>query len=245
MTIALETLTTCPICGSPQIARKRIRVSYAICQDCGQVFVNPRMTDAATVEYYRGAYRDEVTPNEREIAVDAVRQESRARMQIALLGEWLKEAHTCLEIGCGRGYLVNALHECYGMDCVGVEPDQRSREREPARGLVVYADIRDVPPRAFDLITMSHSLEHMNHPVEYLRRIIDNYTGEHTRIMVEVPNLDVVQNTLSLHHPFGFTDHTLKGVMHRVGYRPLHLTTHGLGSARALYLLGIFGRKTK
>jgi hypothetical protein len=174
---------------------------------------------------------------------DTQRQVLRSRMQMEMCGEYFAGCKTSLEIGCSLGTLMHALAGI-GVEPVGIEPDERYHVAEPARNYKVYTDISLVEPRPFDLICMSHSLEHLNHPLDYIRMLDFNYAHENTRYMIEVPNgeRNIVERP---HHPFGFTKFALDWLMAQVGRVPINKRFyHGLaGNFPTTYLLMIYGRQ--
>jgi hypothetical protein len=237
-----ETLTACPICHSTDIYPRVFgRAQGSMCYDCGQAFLNPRMSDKDTDEYYRGAYRDEVSlPGSNAIdQVDHERQKRRADKQIELCGKFIDECKTCLEIGCSVGVMLDRLDSEYGIKSVGIEPEERHRA---VNKHTTYADISECPRQAFDLILMSHSLEHLNHPRGYLQYLVERFADPGTRFLIEVPNLGTYATCLNPHHPFAFSAGTLEGLFEMIGYKPLMIATHGLGGPNMVYLLGVFGR---
>lgn len=76
-----------------------------------------------------------------------------------------------LDVGCAAGGFLLRMQRL-GWDVVGVEPDPQSRAVAQGRGLRVLADMDTLirEEERFDAITLSHSIEHMHHPVEELRR---------------------------------------------------------------------------
>lgn len=98
---------------------------------------------------------------------------------------------TVLDIGCGHGELLEQL-VARGIDAVGMDPDQRSRELAADNGLTVYAGTAEKPSlelagRCFDLVVMSHSLEHCLDPVAAMASVKRMLApGGHAYI--EVPN---------------------------------------------------------
>lgn len=238
-----ETLTACPICQSENIyTRSKAHgvTPVSVCKDCDQHFVNPRMTDDEATAFYQGEYWDKM--NGARAAENLIRHRERARFQALELARWVKDARTCLEIGCSAGYLMDYLNIHYDIECYGVEPDTRHHEFEPAKHYQVYTDLSRVPDRRFDILAMSHSLEHLNHPLEFMRNLIDHHAHDGTRLMIEVPNLDTIPNTLTPQHPFGFSERTLNQLFLRFGYAPLVMVKHGLGAHRPFYLLAMYGR---
>lgn len=254
LTLKMETLTACPVCGSADFAPYNLTVwmggklYYYECDRCGVYFLNPRMTDDQLGEYYAGQYRDslKVIEGSDEVinARDKMRQEQRAKKQIEMCGEYFKGCITSLEIGCSLGMLMDELNEI-DIYPEGVEPDVRYHSEGRARKYKVYRDISEVSPFAYDLICMSHSLEHLNHPLDYMRMLVANYAHAGTRFMIEVPNGDknIVERP---HHPFGFGKRALDWLMAEVGYKPLsEKYYHGLFGdfAYDTYLLEVFGRE--
>lgn len=252
ITLKLETLTTCPICGGTDYEPYNLTVwlggklYYYLCNTCGVFFLNPRMCDDQLGEYYAGMYRDSLQVINRSDEViskeDQTRQELRARAQMELCGEYFAGRKTSLEIGCSMGMLMDALAGI-GVTPDGVEPDERYRIIDPACKYRTYADISQVIPQPYDLICMSHSLEHLNHPLDYIRNLVEHYAHDGTRFMIEVPNAEknIVERP---HHPFGFTKFALDWLMAQVGHKPLSKRVyHGLTNMIAQnYLLVVYGK---
>jgi SAM-dependent methyltransferase len=237
MEYELEHLTECPICDSPRIRRDDAIRAHR-CDDCGMAFGNPRLSDSAQVEYYAGAYRDGMN----NWLPDVQRQRERARFQYARVESHLQDVRTMLEIGCSLGFLMDQFNIYQDTECVGIEPELRNHNFDPARDYKYYADISELPPRKFDLIAMSHSLEHMNHPRQYLQSLALYYAHENTRFMIEVPNIDALPTTITLNHPMGFTKDTLNNLMARIGFIPVYFKKHALGTDKEFYLLGVYKR---
>ena len=123
---------------------------------------------------------------------------------------------------------------------IGVEPDGMFYNTHPANKYRMVRDISELEPRAFDLISMSHSLEHFNHPVQYVTHLIKNYGKPGTLIMVEVPNREATDDAYLIHHPLAYSERTLIGLMERCGCKTLETGNHGLGRMTNDYLIGIF-----
>jgi hypothetical protein len=245
--LIFETLTECPVCGWVDIPIIYRRIHYGLpanhaqCGSCGQIFLNPRMTDEQTESYYRGDYRDIMGGMEQINVTDLERQAKRSAFQIRETHELIGNCETALEIGCSAGYLMAGLAE-QGMQVIGIEPDERYHRIEPASRFTVYAGLGDLYPYPFDLIAMSHVLEHINRPVEYMRHLLKHYTDPNALIMVEVPNIEIMPHFSLIHHPVSYTADTLRALFHRLGCDSLMVKKHDLGRAGDMYLLGIFRR---
>jgi 2-polyprenyl-3-methyl-5-hydroxy-6-metoxy-1,4-benzoquinol methylase len=78
-----------------------------------------------------------------------------------------------LDIGCGNGdFLVNARDA--GWDVLGIDPDPRAIAVAEARGLDVRLgsiDLLAAESGCFDAITLSHVLEHLHHPGQFIQAV--------------------------------------------------------------------------
>jgi SAM-dependent methyltransferase len=98
-----------------------------------------------------------------------------------------------LDVGCGDGAFLAMARDC-GWQCLGVEPDPVAAERARQRGLEVWlGGLETLSGYAgrFDVITLSHVIEHVHKPVETLRACHD-LLRPGGRIWIETPNLDSV-----------------------------------------------------
>ena len=103
----------------------------------------------------------------------------------------LESRGTFLDLGCGNGDLVRAMHD-YGWDAVGVDLDPAAVQFARKRGLDVrlgsLAD-QGYPSDTFDAIILSHSIEHVSDPILILKechRILK--TGG--RLILATPHVD-------------------------------------------------------
>ena len=238
------TLTACPFCQSTELEHKKHgKVMGSICGACGLVFLNPRMDDEQLARYYStGQYRDSVTPNDTGISqFDLTRQQQRARWQWKSTQRAILHAGTCLEIGCSAGYMLEQLRVHEDMECVGIEADERYHAIAPARNFPLYTDISHLHPRKFDLVVMSHVLEHFNHPIEFLAMLRAKYMHKNSSILIEVPNYVAFPSTLSVNHAYAFEEHTLRDCLKLAGFGEcVFFDKHGLGDRREFYLLGVW-----
>jgi 2-polyprenyl-3-methyl-5-hydroxy-6-metoxy-1,4-benzoquinol methylase len=73
-----------------------------------------------------------------------------------------------LDIGCGSGSMLSAMSAA-GLQAVGVDPDATARLEAQRNGYTVFAGTAEELPveitgRKFDLVTMTHTLEHCLDP---------------------------------------------------------------------------------
>lgn len=101
----------------------------------------------------------------------------RARNQliVALLARHLPGARSVLEVGCGTGYVLRALHEDAGLAVTGTElhPAGLSRARQRHGGAeLLQADARQLPFDAhFDAVAAFDVLEHIEEDAAVLREL--------------------------------------------------------------------------
>lgn len=100
-----------------------------------------------------------------------------------------------LDIGCGNGSLLATLAG-EGRRLVAVEPDPKARAVAAAKGLhVLPGTAEDLPDelagQQFDLIIMTHVLEHCRDPLRALRSVRDHLTPTGV-LYCEVPNCGAI-----------------------------------------------------
>src|SRR5262249_17278387 len=109
-----------------------------------------------------------------------------------------------LEVGCGRGLLLDALsrlgHECHGTE----RPGLAAKRAQRTVGVKVYTaslDLCNLEKEYFDLIILWHVLEHLENPVETLAQIFQLLRVGGI-LIIEVPNLASLQSRLAGKHWF-------------------------------------------
>lgn len=129
---------------------------------------------------------------------------------------------TYLDVGCGPGTGFKAFEEL-GIVCTGVEPDTSRSSIAKKNGY----DVQEVEfqhfksEQTYDVISMVHSLEHFQDPLDFLIRA-KSFAHEDTLLYIEVPEvLDHVQDwndSLYLAHMSNFNEHSLKILASRAGW---------------------------
>ena len=168
----------------------------------GQIL--PRPSASAIAKYYE--VNDYYTHGPDAGASDAVHRGvlQRALMSVAWrldrgiapTSAWWKAvppegARSCVDIGCGDGSNL-AMLAPYLDVLVGVEPDPKAREAASARGIRVMDGVAEslpgeLVPGSFDLVVISHVLEHCRDPIAALANARD-LMSDRGVLMVETPN---------------------------------------------------------
>lgn len=174
------------------------------CDGCrfGQVWPRPEPSGIAAFYDLARYYTHSVTETGR---VEA-RPGLAARLMLALAwradrgvepdAAWWRDlppdgAQSALEIGCGSGQNLERLAKL-GLDLAGVEPDAAACAAARGRGLAVWQGVAEALPgpiagRRFDLVVLTHVLEHCLDPAAALTQAAGRLAPG-GRMVVEVPN---------------------------------------------------------
>lgn len=132
-----------------------------------------------------------------------------------------------LEIGVGAGQSI-LWFEDEGFDVKGIEPDGRNVSminRKLKKGKVIESSVEDFSTdECFDIIWMSHVLEHLIEPDIFLKKIKKNLKKNGV-FFIEVPNCEykpMLESSIQKNpHLFHFTKNSLSKLVENVGYRIL------------------------
>lgn len=200
--------------------------TIGICESCGTV---QRRLDAAwraDVQKIYGqyhAYRQSRDGQEQAV-FDAESglpmTRSRWILERFLAERKLSERGRMIDVGCGNGAMLTAFSSVLpGWQLNGYEPygsDPARLRAIPGFATLWDGKMSDIAG-SFDLITLSHSLEHIEAPIPYLAQLRDQLTPN-GRLLIEVPYFpDNPFDLIVADHCSHFTLETLAGVLHAAG----------------------------
>jgi len=191
-----------------------LAITYAICDQCGAIFLWDRLNDDAANDYYmHGNYRRSVqgTP---EITERVLTEQTR-RVDALMPEMDFEEVKCMLDVGASTGLFLKAMQDKYGCECYGIEPGEHFRNKSEFK---MFSDLSILNSPdwwdKFDLITIIHTLEHMNDPLSFLVRLHE-FTSGH--ILIEVPNV-LKESCFTVSHPICFTPDTLTLALNMTGW---------------------------
>lgn len=134
-----------------------------------------------------------------------------------------------LDIGAGFGNFLDALKSKFPQfnNYYAVELDKKMSKVLIDKGAKkVYESINDIHEKDFTLIIMSHMLEHLISPSDYLLKIKKLITGD-AIIFIEVPNRDdLYLERLGL-HTIVFSINGIRNLLKNLDFNIINITTVG------------------
>ena len=244
-----QEVSQCPLCAAEhsQVLDKRVDhgqpVINRVCEKCGLVYQSPRMSDQELEEFYsleyRRLYQGQEIPNSKDLSV----QEKRAEALLKFVWPELKVISRHLDIGSSSGAALLRFQKAYSCLSVGVEPGEAYRTYAQGKGLQVYASLEELKQAGasqarsdrFDLVSLSHVLEHLPDPVAYLAGLARDVVSADGWLLVEVPNL-YGHECFEVAHLVSFSPHTLAQTLQQAGFQLYAQKTHGVPRSRILPL---------
>jgi SAM-dependent methyltransferase len=237
--------SACQLCGSDQFEtvserdRHGAPLKTVLCLGCGNITNDPIPGDEELAAFYRSNYRTEykgaAQPRMRQIW----RNFGRLERHIAENRAFYAGRKACLDLGSGSGefmFMAGAI----GIDCIGVEPNAGyaaySRETLGLNVLVQTLEETRFADGQFDLIRLSHVMEHMRDPVRSLK-VLRNWLADDGILYIEVPNTraEAAQKMrgkmFHYGHIFNFSPATFRAAAGLAGFEELDQSFQRYGNA--------------
>lgn len=218
----------CPICSSSAIREFKKIKSFTLfkCNDCNIVFLNPKLEPDELSKYYDEHYYSDIAYKEN--AINLNEYDASINYNLEQFEKRFGKKKSLLEIGAGCGYFLNSAKK-YGYNVEGIEiSDFGCKFAKDNFNLNLFqGDVTTFSTnKTYDLIYMSHSLEHMDNPLEVLKKAYSMLNNNGV-LWTIVPNYKSIERYLqnenweawSLpYHLFHFEPKTLKSVITKAGF---------------------------
>jgi SAM-dependent methyltransferase len=181
--------TDCPLCSSPlKMKLYHLTTPFRVvtCSDCGFHYLDPRLKESNMLELYGD---DSYFCNQAVGYSDYEKQENALRLTFK---RFLKTLHTkgftggsLLEIGAGYGFFLDEAREYFDFRA-GTEMSRTAAEHAASRvDLLVHGGIDKLDKGVdFDCIVLSHVLEHIYQPRNFLESIMKHLKPDGKLIIV-------------------------------------------------------------
>lgn len=230
----------CPVCEAvdyePLFTKQGF--DFVRCKNCTLVFVNPRLLESATLAYYGDASDQQSMVDWLNVLASPANQAWQIpyfQEAVDIIAGLIPFNGKILDIGCSIGLFMEVAQKS-GFECIGLEPEPKSREYALNRGLDVRPNLfKDAgfSPGSFDAITMFGVMEHLSHPKQILAEIWDTLKPGGI-VMAISPNVYCLANG-TLHeqartftgrnHLSYFSRDTFSDLFERNGYEVIHQDT--------------------
>lgn len=232
------------------------RFDVVRCGVCDLMQTNPRPTSRAIETYYPSSYQPfcvNIDPDVRRRLWRGLRAvvdlPYRLRYGAPALPVAPAPPHNkLLDIGCGAGGLLLQMTR-RGWEPWGIEPNERAaaNSREllavpESRIFIGVAEDAQLPADTFELITLSHTLEHMHDPLLVLAKV-HRWLAPSGRVRIWVPNAASWESKLFgrlwfgldvPRHLYHFTPKTIRALLERSGFAVERIVPQARGHASSL-----------
>ena len=226
-------LTPC-LCGSKNFTpiskfdRYRIKQDTVICESCGLIQSQPRMTLESSgwfyeSDFYRKLYSSEVLVDNPNYIISQSKKRF-GRFEFVKTNTEYQKIETVLEVGCGGGW---NLYPYYldGKKVIGFDysPHLTNLGKKLGMDLRVgnFEEKLNRSLGKFDIIIFAHVLEHLNDPVGTMRKL-GSFLNKNGLIYIEVPDTDFFGiHQLQSAHNYYFTERTLIHFAAVAGLKPI------------------------
>ncbi|MBI4843558.1 MAG: class I SAM-dependent methyltransferase [Nitrospirae bacterium] len=223
----------CRICNGPTHPCFAGNPDILECEACGVIHDTRSVFDTAFYE------------NERPHNINSEKLKSRmrnVRQRAGLIGKFIRESDTLLDIGCGEGLFIK---EVKGMvnDVKGIEPtvfyaNYANRELgiDVRQGAIEDIEFMN---DSFNIITMFHVLEHLNDPAGCLKKI-HSWLRPGGYIVIEVPDIKSpaavykgeAWELITPEHRFHFSRNSLVSLLRKAGFAPVKIAARDFDQYR-------------
>ena len=168
---------------------------YVLCRNCGLIRQAQRLDDPSTALFYRDDYRNIYNSyggSESTKEHYFKFQELRGDTFFEVVEKYadVSSIRSVFEAGCGAGGVLYAFYK-RGITASGCDFGEEYLMYGRSKDLNLYEgepDLTKTPANSQDLVILSHVLEHLNHPLEYVNNILSLIAPE-GYLLIQIPGL--------------------------------------------------------
>lgn len=238
----LESLP-CNLCGQENFKtiskkdRYGLEVKTVVCDNCGLIFINPRMNKEGYDDFYENHYRDLIYKlKKKDVSHESIYNAGK-KLGIKIndfLGDYIKPG-LVIEVGSSCGGILAKLKELNSsLNFLGIEISAAEASYANDMGIKTIIssieDLKEEVPKAENIL-IARSLNHLLDPSLFFRWTYDNLK-EGGRLLVVVLNFPAFcakrgKLITQVDHPFMFTSDTLLSFLKKSGFEKEFLKEEG------------------
>ncbi len=197
-------------------------IGFVICTGCGMVLQSPSVSPGEVARYYN---ETAVYNNPGRAGRPATDKIAGVANQLRLIKEaGVSMTGSVFQVGCSDGYTLSRMREAGASNVSGIDPGAASNKLAASLyGLrTIVGTFEDFEPDCkYDLVVMTHILEHFFDPVEAVRKA-STMQDDGGWILIEVPLLERAEalppGYFTFEHLNYFSESTLKRLLDGAGY---------------------------
>ena len=211
--------------------RYGLSVAQILCSKCGLVRSAQVFDDESNEVFYKEYYRSMYVAPCSVADFIGIHQRLKGEEFLDLLKKTISisEVDSVADVGCGGGGVLLPFRK-EGMNCIGYDYNTPYFQEGLKLGLnLVEGDITQAKDEEFDLVILSHVMEHFLHPIEEMQRIIKKVKrGKY--LLVQVPgikNLDIPYQANPIRyfqnaHVYNFDEKYLRVFFAKIGLNVIY-----------------------
>ncbi len=265
----LEFINNCLACGhetfhhyidtKAQMHQTPEQFSFVRCDECSLVMLNPRVKPDFLKDYYTNFYLPFRGPaawgKYAPLVERNLRKTDEKRVKLVKRFANINLNSRVLDVGCGKPTFLKRLQAQTGCFAKGIDFTDEGWKADSEKyanldlDVVEFDQFNDAKP--YELITMWHYLEHDYDPQKTLQQML-NVVHKHSRLIIEVPNLNSWTRRLQKENWEGFhtprhtaiyNPETMKVLLEKGGWAVEKINQHGTLDPYPLFWMGQMERK--
>jgi 2-polyprenyl-3-methyl-5-hydroxy-6-metoxy-1,4-benzoquinol methylase len=170
-------LTPCPLCAATSWRSPFLLKSYTLveCASCRLLYVRDRLREEEMTRFYGEHYfssSDELSQGYSDYQQMGIERKATFNGYLKRILPYLRRREQVLDIGCGYGYFLNAARTHFRKLAGNDLSREALQQVDPAFDTQCGQFRADLYPQHFaDLVMMCDFVEHLYHPVDFLREV--------------------------------------------------------------------------